>query len=142
MRIECAVLCDGATLREGLLNIIGAGISSIEFQEFPAPLPLTFAVRVVLDTRELRDQHTLRLELVDAVGEERVEAAAELIFRVAPESRQLTEEAAFAAPVPLSGFQITRSGKYLIKARMDNHTLGTFPLRVTGPALAETGESV
>jgi hypothetical protein len=132
MRIECAVLCDAASLREGLLNIIGGGISTVAFQHFPAPLPLTFALRVVLDTHELRDDEpSVRLELVNAVNEEHIEAAATVDFRI-PERhrRQLTQEAAFAGPVPLSGFTITGPGKYLIKAQLGNHTLGTFPLRI------------
>jgi len=130
VRIECAVLCDAASLREGLLNILGAGISQVAFHDFPAPLPITFAFRAVLETRELHEQHALHLELINMYEQERIEAAADLVFYVGPERQQLTEEAALAAPVPLSALVIQRPGRYLIRASFDTHILAMFPLRV------------
>jgi hypothetical protein len=66
MRTECAVLCDAASVREGLLHLLGAGVTEIAVRGFPARLPVTFAFRVVLESREIRESHTLRLELSDS----------------------------------------------------------------------------
>jgi hypothetical protein len=137
VRVECAVLCDAASVREGLLHILGAGVTTSKLVDFPRPLPVTFAFRAVLESRELRDRHTLSLEIVNYAGD--VEATAELVFEV-QDSKPSTEEAALTAPIPLGGFTVNRPGKYLIKATLDGRVVGTFPLQVDeGPAAAIAG---
>lgn len=129
MRIECATLCDSASVREGLLNVLGAGISSVALSSFPAPLPLTFAFRVVLETRELRPRYTVQLDLLKA-PQETEQGRVEVVFEVAPDAPQPPEEAAIAAPIPVP-FSVTGPGRYLVRATFNNQTLGNFPLRVS-----------
>lgn len=45
--IPIFTLCDGATSREGLLNILGAGVTEIQLNgEFPGPLGATLAALI------------------------------------------------------------------------------------------------
>ena len=44
MRIDTALLCDAATERDGLLNVLGGGITVATRPEFPAPLGMTLAL--------------------------------------------------------------------------------------------------
>jgi hypothetical protein len=128
MRIECAVLCDAASVREGLLHVLGAGISNTTFGEFPSRLPMTFAFRVVLEPRELRPRHALSIRLVDPVGDA-VYGRLQLTFEV-EDPAAAREESALATPVPLGAFEVPGPGRYLIEADFDKQRVGTFPLRI------------
>lgn len=127
MRVECALLCDAASVREGLLHVLGGGISRISVDEFPVRLPLTFALRAVLEPRELQRHHKLHLELVDHAAN--LQGALDLTFEVEDPDRP-TEEAALVVPVSLEPLPLRGPGTYLINATLDSRALGTFPLRV------------
>jgi hypothetical protein len=128
VRIECAVLCDAATLRDDLLHILGAGVSGTDAADFPLHLPMTFAFRAILDSREQRPRHTLRLRLTDFTG--RPLAEIEVFFHLLEGQQLGEEETALAIPIPLSSFELKGPGRYLIEASLDQTTVGTFPLRV------------
>jgi hypothetical protein len=127
MRIECAVLCDAASVRDDLLHLLGAGVTRLTVPGFPAALTITFALRVVLQARELLSQHHVRLGLTTDQGDSIALIAA--TFDVQDAERR-EEEAALAAAIPLGPLQVERPGRYLIEASLDNRTLGTFPLQV------------
>jgi hypothetical protein len=130
MRLECAVLCDSATFRDDLLNILGAGVTGMDVrQDFPQHLTMMFAFRAVLESREQRPRHMLRLRLTDLDG--RALAQAEVVFTLREEAEIVSgEEAAVAAAVPLSSFAVPRAGQYLIEANFGQQNVGTFPIRV------------
>lgn len=69
MRIDTALLCDAATVRGGLLNILGGGIIHAERPDFPAPLAMTLALRVQMHPTELDRSHELEILLQDEDGE-------------------------------------------------------------------------
>ncbi len=75
MQIEAALLCDAATMREGLLHMLGGPISRIWRPQLPAPLGVALAVIVGMDDAERAEPHeiqvTVRNEtklLVSAMG--------------------------------------------------------------------------
>jgi hypothetical protein len=129
MRVECAVLCDAASLREGLLHLLGAGITDVIVPSVDGGLPVTFAFRAVLESRELRSTHTLHLELTDSASGDAV-AAVEVNFVRTEDTESGALEAGLAAPVPLQMFQVPRPGLYLLEATLDQRRLATLPLRV------------
>ena len=53
MQLEFALLCDAVTQREGLLNILGAGVGVAEKSDFPAPIGVDLAISLFLDEAEL-----------------------------------------------------------------------------------------
>lgn len=128
MRVECAVLCDAATVREGLLHIIGAGVTETTTTELPLHLPVTFAFRAVLETREQKAEHILRVRLTEPTGKPLSELEVPF-YRL--EDRTVERETALTAPVPLSGLEVARAGLYLVEATFDRHNVVTLPLRVT-----------
>jgi hypothetical protein len=128
MRTECAVLCDAASVRDGLLHILGAGVTRVSMTQLPGGLPVTFAFRVVLETRELRDRHKLHLQLMD-YSSDRATGELEINFRIEdPESA--TEEAALAAPIPLNVLEVPGPGRYVLEASFDSKRIVSIPLRV------------
>jgi len=127
------MLCDSASVREGLLHVLGGGITDVSLSMLPAPLQVTFAFRAVLDTRELREQHRLGIHLLDST-EEHTHARLEVAFQT--DGDPTGAEVALSLPVPLSGFIAPRPGQYLIRGWLDQQALPTLPLRVTGPIAA------
>jgi hypothetical protein len=121
------MICDAATVREGTLQILGGGVTRISLTELPAPLPVTFAFRAVLETRELRPRYQLLLSLLNYNGE--TQGVIEANFEVTGEPPS-AEEAGLATPISLRPFVVSQTGKYLIEASLDNHAIGNFPLRV------------
>ncbi len=134
MRVECALLCDAASVRENLLHVLGGGITDTTFARLPGPLAITYALRAVLESRELqRTEHHLRLRLTDFAGEQVGNAT--LTFTMQDPAR-VGEEASVSVAVPLTPFVIERAGRYLLEASLDHQALPTLPLRVAvqGPA--------
>ncbi len=59
MRIDCALLCDAATVREGLLHVLGGGIAHAVRPSFPAPAAMSLAVHVWVTQDEATGDHVL-----------------------------------------------------------------------------------
>lgn len=70
MRIDSALLCDAATAREGLLNILGGGITRAGRPKFPGPLGLTLALRIIVHPTEADQPHQLVVLLQGEDGQE------------------------------------------------------------------------
>jgi hypothetical protein len=99
MRIDCALLCDAATVREGLLHVLGGGVTRVTRQEFPARLGLTLALRILVHPTEANRQHNLEVLLQGADGEPVVQVQAEFGLND-PGDLQPGEEASL--PIPLT----------------------------------------
>jgi hypothetical protein len=128
VRIECAVLCDSASVRDNLLHILGAGITNVSLARFPSGLPITFALRAVLDVREQdRREHKLRLNLVNFADESEADIA--VTFEFGAEQRAASE-VSLTVPIPLAAVNVQRAGKYTIRGSLDDHALPTLPLTV------------
>ena len=63
------VLCDAANVRDGLLNILGAGISSISRPAFPALLECVVAIQFELSGASPDDKIVLRVVVTGGNGE-------------------------------------------------------------------------
>jgi hypothetical protein len=71
VRIDCALLCDAATVREGLLHVLGGGVTRVNRPGYPAPLaPLCLAVRILVHPTETDSTHQLDVRLQDEDGQE------------------------------------------------------------------------
>ncbi len=68
MEIDSALLCDAATVREGLLHILGGGITRIARPEYPAYVGMTLALRILVHPTEADRQHQLEVQLLSADG--------------------------------------------------------------------------
>lgn len=82
MKVTTALLCDFASVREGLLNVMSGGISRLWRAELPAPLNVSLALMLELHPTELGVPHRLQVIVQDADGHRLAEADAE--FRSDP----------------------------------------------------------
>jgi hypothetical protein len=120
MRVDTALLCEAATVRDGLLYILGGGIQRIELPDYPAPMPLTIALRVMLHRTEVETPHELQIRLLEEDGDEVVRVG--MGFGVGdPAGLPVGEEAAIAVPWNFPGRpQLPHAGRYSMEILIDN----------------------
>jgi hypothetical protein len=68
MQVVTAILCDYASVREGLLNVLGGGVNRLWRAELPAPLNLSLALMVDLHPQEVGPPHELAITVQDDDG--------------------------------------------------------------------------
>jgi len=73
-RVASALLCDAATVREGLLHILGGGITRLHRNEYPAPMQVTLVAQIVLTPVEVAFTHDVSAVIQTEDGEVVVEA--------------------------------------------------------------------
>jgi hypothetical protein len=70
MRVDTCLLCDAASVREGLLFILGGGITHATRPEYPAPLAMSLAMRIMVHSTEIARPHRIDVLLNDEDGHE------------------------------------------------------------------------
>lgn len=67
MQLDFAVLCQAAN-GAGLLNILGAGVNTINVVQLPGSVMATVAMNFWLDYNEFRQPHHIEVRFIDADG--------------------------------------------------------------------------
>ena len=118
MRVDCALLSDSVTVREGLLHILGGGITRIRRPEYPAQLGLALAVRIMVHPTEAEDGHQLRLILQAGDGQAVMQLQA--TFGIGkPDDALPGEELAVSLPVPMYDLALPAPGSYSFELLID-----------------------
>lgn len=119
MQIDSALLCDAATVREGLLHVLGGGITRAGREAFPAPLGLTLALRILVHPTEADRQHQLVVRLQGEDGQE--SARVDIEFGVANSGTlQPGELASLPLPIPMPPqVQLPGPGRYSLELLID-----------------------
>jgi hypothetical protein len=116
------MLCEAATAHEGLLNVLGGGITRVHALDYPAPIPLTLALLIELD-EATPDKHAV--DLVLAGEDDNYLGKASLEFGVIPDYLPSVEGSpvTFAGVVPLSALTVPTPGEYVITVEIDDELL-------------------
>ncbi len=111
IRVGAALLCDAATIREGVLNILGGGISLIGFPGFPAPIASTLAILLYVNAEPgVAQDYIVRGSLRNV----RTGDASD-VFRVEGNvTLQLAGEHASSIVVGLGGVAVHEAGTYAL----------------------------
>jgi len=64
-----AMLCDAATVREGLLNVLGAGITRLHREQFPAAMGTQLALLLHSSAKEMGKPHKLLITITHETKE-------------------------------------------------------------------------
>lgn len=140
MRVDCALLCDSVTVREGLLHVLGGGITRLGRPEFPAPLMGALALRVMVHPTESDRPHQLeaRLQAEDGATIARVDIG----FELNPSgSERPGEELPVAFALPLHGVAIPHVGAYSFELLIDGVHQASIPFFVEVPGDETDGGS-
>lgn len=118
-------VCDAASIREGLLNVLGSGISRIGRATFPAEFTSTIAVQLLIEDSDLTEDFTVRIELVGENGEDRGVPSYEEVFGQ-PIGLEAPDEP-FTIPLVLSGGpHIPSSGRYKLVLFVNKHEVAHY----------------
>jgi hypothetical protein len=131
MRVDTALLCDAATVREGLLNILGGGITRIVQPEYPADLAVTLALRIMVHPTEMDHPHQLQIIVQGEDGEKVTEVKAQV--QVAnPEQIPPGEDGELLIPWNFPARpKLPGPGRYSMEILIDGIHQGTVPFRAS-----------
>lgn len=120
MRIDCALLCDAATVREGLLHILGGGVTRAGRNQYPAPVGLTLALRILIHPTEADEKHKMEVKLQDADG--KALAGFDIEFHPKRDEAKLDPGEHLSMPIPLNfppQVQLPQPGQYSFEVLID-----------------------
>lgn len=127
--VSAAFLCDYASVREGLLHILGGGITRIWRDEFPSPLGVGLAVMFELHRMELGRPHEVAIEIRDEDGASLAEIrggfGADSIPAIGPHEKILVPLA-----IGLHGLQVQKHGDYEATIAVDGQYKRTLQFAV------------
>jgi hypothetical protein len=128
MRIDCALLCDSVTIREGLLHVLGGGITRANREDFPAPLNLALALRIMVHPTEAEHTHELAVLLLAQDGERLAELGIQFGIND-PSLLEPSEEASLPLALSLMRQRDCVQGPYSFELLIDGIHQGTVPFR-------------
>jgi hypothetical protein len=124
-----AVTCDRAMVREGLLHILGAGVTNTKMR-LPSQLLMDVALMLQLDAAD-GGSHSISLLLThEDTGERIGQVKGQFLV---PEDELAQDELPLPyipLPIPLSGFVVAKSGFYAITVTLDDKELTVLRIRV------------
>lgn len=121
VRATTAILCDAATVREGLLHLLGGGVSALGRPSFPAPLLVDLAL--VLEFNDLNADtttHLLRVDLSIPVTGVAV-SSLEMTYTLDAASNHAYQEVVLA--VPISNLGVPEPGDYNVVVTCDSFVI-------------------
>ncbi len=136
MRIDCALLCDYVTVREGLLHVLGGGITRLGRPSFPSRLGVAFALRIMVHPTEAGKEHKIDALLLAEDGAE--VARMEIGFELGPQNVRPGEELSAPFAIPMHDFPIPHEGAYSFELLIDGVHQASVPF-LAGP-VASNGE--
>lgn len=127
LRLDCALHCDAASAREGLLHVLGGGITRVGRPQFPAPLGTALALRFILDEDEYDVEHSLDLRLVQDEGSEVFGLTG--AFQIARRDEHPGEDVAAVIALPLSAVILPAAGFSTFEISIGDDRLGSVRFR-------------
>lgn len=118
MKIDTALLCDAVTSREGLINILGGGVTRIRPSMYPTQYQGALALQVLIHPTEATTSHTLRILLQAEDGQRLMEIEADIASQPSPDLA-LGEQMSIPVPVTF-GAQLPEAGTYSFEVLIDN----------------------
>ena len=121
VKIQALMLCDSANVREGLLNVLSAGITRIGSPVFPCQLGVTLAVICEVSVEESAVHQlsvTVKYEDDTLVG--RVQGGL-TVERTGGNVLNPAESVLVPTVIPIELFMIHREGRYDVTVAPDNN---------------------
>lgn len=118
MRVAMAVLADAGNVREGLVNVLSAGITRFMMPAFPAPVQAVVAVLLEVDESECHNAIPFSLKFIDHGTDSDTRVVSEIGGELRASGS--TDDLGIYAPivVRLDGLEMQRPGLYSIDVRV------------------------
>jgi hypothetical protein len=134
-RVASALLCDAATVREGLLHILGGGITRLHRNEFPAPMQVTLVVQVVLTPSEIQFSHDVSSRIQTEDGDVVVEAKGHLAAGEPNPMLEPGESVTLPLVINLHNVVLPAAGGYSIEVAVDEVHQTSLTFRAVAAAI-------
>ncbi|MFI9820931.1 DUF6941 family protein [Streptomyces sp. NPDC052013] len=133
MKLSMSALCDRATVREGLLHVLGAGVTVCAMR-LPSPADVDLAVLLTAaDYAEIEGAHKLTVSLVEVeTGKKVGEIEAGWLGPPAPQDVDIPYPS-LPVSVPLRALPIQNYGKHQVLIQVDGNLLDTIEFLVRDP---------
>ena len=134
MKLNTALLCDFAQVRQNLLFISSGGISRIQRAEYPAPLRVHLALMIEVHPIEADHPHEVEVFLQSQDGHRL--ASLKAGFQLDPPPPEggvpdeyLTMNITLPLVVPMTGIKIPEPGRYAVEILIDATHVQSLPIR-------------
>jgi hypothetical protein len=134
-RVASALLCDAATVREGLLHILGGGITRLHRAEFPAPMQVTLVAQVVLTPGEVAFPHDVSAVIQTEDGDVVVEANGHLEAGAPNPLLEPGESVILPLVINLANVVVPSAGGYSIEVSVDDVHQTSLTFRAVAAAI-------
>jgi len=130
VRFNCVLLCEAVTARDGLINVLGGGVTHYTRPDFPAPIALWLAVGLALEKQsEIPGEHRLRIRIKRADDGRQI-FQHEVPFTVQVEGD--VDEGLVMFGIPIEG-ELPAPGKYRLEVEADDdQALSTLGIVASG----------
>lgn len=128
MKLRVATLCDAATTREGLLNVLSAGITYIARPQFPAPMGISLGVLFEAERSEVGSAHTMSV-VVRAPGglDTLAQIDAELVLDQPTDEVETDMPLYLPVGFSLLGVLVPSPGRYDVTITLDENVIDVLP---------------
>jgi hypothetical protein len=141
MRVAVATLCDSATIREGLLHILGGGVTTLLRSPGNATLGVQLALLLEFDPDEA-GRHQLAIRVHDVERDVEILAVdGGASFDVEDGSADPTIPLGVPIVLPLQGVPLKGSGQVRITVSFDQNDVAVLRARVDGLDAPEDADS-
>jgi hypothetical protein len=123
-----AMLCDAASVREGLLFILGGGITRVWRESFPARVGGAVALLVSVNPAEARERHRLRVSISGEDGAQVAEMSGEFEVGTA-DTKTPGEEILLPLAIDVN-LQVPSAGTFSIDILIDGQLHRSLPFQV------------
>ena len=121
MRVTMAALADAATVRDGLLHILGAGVTVLVRPEFPSPAGVVLPIMMEEPAAEIgRSDHSLVIGVRHPDGE--LQHFGRMHMTVRDDAPTVSDLPALAVEVvPIDQYVLPEPGLYAIEVVLDDN---------------------
>jgi hypothetical protein len=131
VKLQSALLADAATVRDGLLHMLGGCITQVGRESFPAPLGITVAFVLRIDRSEPEDTNLMvEIEFPDGSVQPLIGG----VLPAVPEWDDRSPPAHVPIAIPLQGLAIPEPGRYRIVFKLNDEEVTDLPfVALQGP---------
>jgi hypothetical protein len=134
VRVTALLLADHASIREGLLHVLGAGITRIARDPLPARLDVALALMLqAADEADFMASHALEVTISESSPASAGGQVAKVIAELGPPPGAAYQGPNLQIPivVPIQPVPVPRTGSYVIAISLDGEPAGSYEFEVT-----------
>ena len=127
MKLDMALLCDAVSIREGLIHILGGGVTRIWTEQFPTAINATLALRILVAPEQAGESHAIKLVVRGPEGDDL--GTFNLDFGVNPgELSPGVDSVPVPLAIPMGQVALPEAGQYRVEVVIDDETVYTVPV--------------